>query len=186
MGKLTVILGPMFSGKTTELMRYIERYELLGKRVLVVSHASDRRYGAGVISTHSRMSQSCVAAETLQGALGSGAHRTPDLIAIDEGQFFPDLLEVVTRLLERNPRVHVVVSGLNGDFQRKPMGQMLDLIPHAEEVVQLHALCMDCGDGTLADFSKRTDKLSLEQVMVGSGEAYRAVCRRHFADAADA
>lgn len=181
MGKLTVILGPMFSGKTTELLRYIERYELLGKRVLIVNHAGDRRYGSGVICTHSRMSQSCVSAHTLRGGLGSGA-LTADLVAIDEGQFFPDLLAEVTGLLARNPRVHVVVSGLNGDFQRKPMGQLLDLIPHAEEVIQLHALCMDCGDGTLADFSKRTDKLSLEQVMVGSGEAYRAVCRRHFAD----
>lgn len=180
MGKLTLILGPMFSGKTTELLRFIERYELLGKRVLVVNHARDQRYGTGVICTHSRMSQSCVAAETVREAMGSGAQAPPHLLAIDEGQFFPDLLDTVTSLLARHPHMHVVVSGLNGDFQRKPMGRILELIPHAEEVIQLHALCMDCGDGTLADFSKRSASLSLEQVMVGSGEAYRAVCRKHY------
>ena len=202
MGKLTVILGCMFAQKTTELLRYIRRYRSIGQSVLVINSHHDVRYGTGKIISHDHDNyEEALITESmseLDEEIRSGAY---DVIAIDEGQFFPDLYDYVSRWADECP-VHIIVAGLDGTFQRTPFGHMLCLIPHAEEVLRLSALCIRCGDGTKAIYSKRivTDQgqgeeerqkatetevhITVEKVetvvQVGSSESYQPVCRRHY------
>ena len=199
MGKLTVILGCMFAQKTTELLRYIRRYQSIGQSVLVVNSHRDVRYGTGQVISHDRdnaeEAQMVVNLADVDDDVRSGAY---DVVAIDEGQFFPDLFDYVSRWADECP-VHIVVAGLDGTFQREPFGHMVCLIPHAEEVLRLSALCVRCADGTKAIYSKRVvrQEKALEQeqvgrevhitvektetvIQVGSAESYQPVCRRHY------
>ena len=184
MGRLTVILGCMFAQKTTELLRYIRRYRSIGQSVLVVNSHRDTRYGTGRMSSHdkdnSEEAQMVECLAWLDTAVRSGTYH---MIAIDEAQFFPDLFEYVTRWADECP-IHVVVAGLDGTFKREAFGHMLCLIPHAEEVLRLSALCTMCKDGTKAIYSKRISKdcpiAEDVVVVVGSAESYQPVCRKHY------
>jgi thymidine kinase len=100
-----------------------------------------------------------------------------DVVAIDEGQFFTDLVPAVRQLLSQGKTVWV--AGLNGDFQQRPLGHILDLIPLADNVVHLRALCLVCKDGTKASFSKRLDRDNQNAVDIGDCNKYVAVCRKH-------
>ena len=98
-----------------------------------------------------------------------------DVIAIDEAQFFPDLFEFTTRAADEG--VEVVVAGLDGDFKREPFGDILRLIPHADEVTKLRSECAICG--TPAPFTARKVS-STDQTLVGGAESYLPVCREHY------
>ena len=178
-GHLCVITGCMFAQKTTELLRRIRRYESIGYRVLTINYAGDTRYGANCISSHDHEQQSAVCVATLQEVeehVYSGAYQ---VIAIDEGQFFPDLFDCVTQWVDQL-RIHIVVVGLDGTFDRKPFGDMLRLLPHAEEIERLTAYCAVCRDGTPAIFSKRIQQNNTDIVAIGGASMYQPVCRRHF------
>ena len=150
---LTLILGGMFAGKTTELMRRVARFESLRYTALVVNSTRDTRCGANEIGSHEgkrrlatkvdRISDACVPADTR-------------VIAIDEGQFFPDLPLIVDFA---DAGYHVIVAGLNGTTEQAPFGHILSLVPHADEVVWC-ALCHVCNDGTPASFSIPRDDSS--------------------------
>jgi len=179
-GHLCVITGCMFAQKTTELLRRIRRYESIGYRVLTVNYVGDTRYGKDCISSHDQEKQTAVCVGTLSevdGLVCSGEYR---VIAIDEGQFFPDLFDHVTRWVD-HLEVHVVVVGLDGTFDRAPFGDMLRLLPHAEEVERLTAYCAVCRDGTPAIFSKRTQAAD-GVVAIGGAAMYQPVCRAHFVE----
>lgn len=180
-GHLCVITGCMFAQKTTELLRRIRRYESIGYRVLTVNYVGDTRYGRDCISSHDQEKQSAVCVGFLsevEGLVCSGDYR---VVAIDEGQFFPDLFEHVTRWVDEMD-IHVVVVGLDGTFDRNPFGDMLRLLPHAEEVERLTAYCALCRDGTPAIFSKRTQALAgnTKVMAIGGAAMYMPVCRAHF------
>jgi thymidine kinase len=171
---LTVILGCMFAQKTTELVRQVRRWRSIGRRVLVVHHALDQRYQEQepAVVTHDHVKEAAVTAERLADI----TWKDYDLIAIDEGQFFPDLM-IVTQWADQG--IHVIVAGLDGTSDREPFGDMLRLLPHAEEVIRLSALCVHCRDGTRAIYSRRVTPTS-DVVCVGGAEAYEPVCRRHY------
>jgi thymidine kinase len=178
MGYLTVIMGCMFAQKTTELLKRIRRYESIGYKVLVVNYKHDTRYGTGVISSHDidqhpAHGLTCLADLPKQVNLADY-----QVLIIDEAQFFGDLHECVTVWTD-TMHLHVVVCGLDGDAERKPFGDILRMIPYAEEVVRLNAYCADCRNGTLAHFSKRV-VASAEQVLIGAADSYKPVCRAHF------
>jgi thymidine kinase len=104
--------------------------------------------------------------------------REAEVVFVEEGQFFSDLFEYTTEwanTLNKN----VIISGLDGDFQLNSFEQIVRLIPHAEKVTKLTALCKQCGDGTEACFSKRIVKSDARE-LVGSEGVYEAVCRRHY------
>ena len=171
----------MFAQKTTELLRRIRRYESIGYRVLTVNYVGDTRYGKDCISSHDQEKQTAVcvgALSEVDGLVCSGEYR---VVAIDEGQFFPDLFDYVTRWVDHLD-VHVVVVGLDGTFDRAPFGDMLRLLPHAEEVERLTAYCAVCRDGTPAIFSKRTHAApgNTDIVAIGGAAMYMPVCRAHF------
>jgi thymidine kinase len=103
-------------------------------------------------------------------------YKNAKVIAIDEAQFFNNLRFFVEEAMKDNK--HVILTGLDGDFQQRVFGELLLMIPLADDVTKLKALCMDCMDGTLGPFTKRTISNSLQE-LVGDSSIYRAVCRKH-------
>jgi thymidine kinase len=101
------------------------------------------------------------------------------VLAIDEGQFFTDLFDTITMWADELP-IHIVVSGLDGTSNREPFGDMLRLIPHAEEVERLSAFCSVCLDGTVAVYSQYVAAFHKKDVLIGGAESYRPVCRLHY------
>lgn len=181
MGRISVLFGCMFAQKTTELLRRVKRYKSIGYKVLVVNYIGDTRYGRDCIASHDKEVEKAACVELLKSVdhlVRSGEYQ---VVAIDEGQFFKDLHEYVTHWADEL-NVHVVVAGLDGTSERKPFGDMLHLIPHAEEVERLTAYCSVCRDGTIAIYSKYFGEVPKDEngVAIGGAEAYRPVCRKHF------
>jgi len=168
----------MFSGKSTELIREYRRWSSIDKRVLMINHQLDNRYGGDTqrMSTHDRTDTPC--SSLLQLAdLDPQQLQSAEAIFINEGQFFIDLKETCLKWCEELGK-HLFICGLDGDVFRKPFGQLLDLIPHANMYYKLTAKCRLCLDGTDAPFT--LDTLSHHtQINVGS-DHYLPVCRRHY------
>jgi len=180
---LEIIMGCMFSGKSTEVIRRIKRLKTLGKNVMIINNSLDTRYTngeLGFIATHNEECVPCISADKLLNLVDTQSFRDADVIIVEEAQFFSDLYEFSTKAVD-NHNKHVIVSGLDGDAERKPFGDILRLIPHAEKVTKLSALCLECNDGTEAFFSKRLIYENMNpQVSVGAADKYIAVCRRHY------
>jgi len=176
-GKLELIIGPMFSGKSTELIRRIRLLQKIDKKVLVTKPQIDIRYNQDKITSHNYESVDCKVLSRLDEICDDDILNY-DTVIVDEGQFFPDLVNTITRWVN-NYSVNIIVGGLDGDFQRKPIGHILDLIPMADRCVKLNSLCNICKDGTEAPFSFRLVK-SNDIVLVGGSESYIPVCRKHF------
>ena len=170
-GYLRVILGPMFSGKTSELISIYRHNQIAQIPTLVVNYIEDTRYDAEKLSTHDGLMIPCTRLKHLGPVFK--LTRTFDAIIINEGQFFDDLYEVVKGLLKLRKTIYV--CGLDGDYQQKKFGQVLDIIPLADEVEKRKALCALCRDGTEAAFTRRLTN-ETEQKVIGS-ENYIPVCR---------
>jgi thymidine kinase len=171
----------MFAQKTTELLRRVRRYQSIGYNVLVVNYVGDTRYGRDCIASHDKEVKLATCVERLEevdGLVRSGEYQ---VVAIDEGQFFGDLFGYVTAWADELP-VHIVVAGLDGSSERTPLGDMLRLIPHAEEVERLTAFCAECRDGTAGVYSKYVGAAVKDAsgVAIGGAEVYRPVCRAHY------
>lgn len=175
-GRIEIILGSMFSGKSTELIRQHKRYKVINKKVLVIKYHIDKRYDSGnKISTHDKQQIECLSLEKLEHLYDSSEFKEADVIIIEEAQFFEDLFNFSTNSADKYGKI-VIVAGLDGDFKRNPFGDILKLIPHAEKVSKLSALCTICGDGTKASFTKRI-VCSNEITLIGGTNEYLAVCR---------
>jgi thymidine kinase len=176
---LELIMGPMFSGKTTELCRQVRRLRHTTASVLVVNHSSDVRYGAATETrTHDNLSCASFPAPTLGAVLGTAAYHAASVVFVNEAQFFDDLVDFCVTAVETDGK-HVVAVGLDGDYERKPFGQILRLVPLADRVQKLTAVCHFCADGTPAIFSRRTTAHTT-QVLVGDNRTYVPVCRAHY------
>ena len=171
MQRLELILGCMFSGKSTELIRRCRRHQAVGHFILVVNSSRDTRSHLDVVQTHDKNVMACTKTDDLF-QLDIDPY---NVIAIDEAQFFTGLQTFVQRALSMEK--HIIIAGLDGDFMQREFGEILNLIPHADEITKVYALCMSCKNGTLAPFTKRlTD--SKEQELIGDASVYIAVCRR--------
>tara|TARA_B100000787_G_C16193001_1_gene298730 strand:- start:2664 stop:3206 length:543 start_codon:yes stop_codon:yes gene_type:complete len=175
-GEIHIIMGCMFSGKSSELMRIITKFKLLKKNILAINHIFDTRYGSDKIISHDKREESCLQIEKLTPILETTEYKEAEILIIEEGHFFPDLYEFVSESCKRNKKVYV--AGLSGDYKLNPIGEILNLIPICDTVTKLTALCLKCGDGTEAIFSKRLEQ-NENQILVGSDE-YIPVCRHHF------
>ena len=165
----------MYSGKTTELLRQVNRHRAIGHKVLVINHTIDNRYNDKGISTHDNYTVKSIKSNTLkQINITLGLHEY-DVIAIDEGQFFEDLQEYVKIFVEEYNKI-VLIAGLTGDYKREKFGQILDLIPFATTLQHTKALCVNCKDGREASFTAKITE-SKEQIDVGASDKYKAVCR---------
>ena len=181
MGSITLIIGCMFSGKSTEIMRLIKRYKVLKKQILIINHITDQRYATNSISTHDQQQIECEMVASLLPLKQTEKYRESEVIVIEEAQFFTDLFNFATTAADNDNKI-VIVAGLSGDFNRNPFGDIQRLIPHAENITKLSALCVKCGDGTQAHFSKRIDTTNKNQTLVGTTSEYIAVCRKHYND----
>ena len=170
-GSIELIIGPMFSGKTTELIRRIRRHSLAKQKCLVIKYAADNRYSDEELSTHDLSKIPALKCRKLEEAATRAANY--DVIGVDEGQFYPDLLEFCEQ--QANSGKVVIVSALDGTFERKRFNHVVDLIPLAESVVKLTAVCTVCGGE--ASFSKRITSDTRVEI-VGGADIYTAVCRK--------
>ena len=168
---LEIIIGGMFSGKSTELIRRINRHTVIGKSILVLSSTIDTRSSEDVIKTHDSKYYYCLKVSNLFKI----PYRTYDVIVLDEAQFFIGLRDFVEEVLKFGK--HVILAGLDGDYKQEKFGEILDVIPLADEVTKLYALCMECKNGTRAPFTKRCSSSS-QQELVGGNDIYKAVCRQ--------
>lgn len=170
-GRLEIILGPMFSGKTTELIRRTNRAKSVGKKVLCVNSQKDTRC-AKEVQTHDATRLSALKVTDLSDILEYIEEY--DIITIDEFQFFNNPIPIVENLLDQGKMV--IISGLDGDFRQKRFGDILELVPQADRVDKLHALCYRCGGD--APFTKRIISDSVQE-LIGASESYKACCRKH-------
>jgi len=182
-GRLELIMGCMFSGKSTELIRRLKRYKAINKQVLVINSAKDTRSTEQVLKTHDGVTFNCIKTNNLNEIFKSEDFRNVEIIGIDEGQFFNGLYDFVIGSLKLDK--HVIVASLDGDSNQETFGETLSLIPIADEVDKLKAFCMECNDGTPAPFSKRIIMQNEGQELIGDNDFYRAVCRKHLFDPVD-
>ncbi|KAI6238921.1 Thymidine kinase, cytosolic [Aphelenchoides fujianensis] len=172
-GSIHLIVGPMFSGKTTELLRQCRRHTLAKRKVAVVKYAKDTRYDDRMLSTHDGLKMEGLRAMKLADVWGE--LRESDVVGIDEGQFFEDVVERTERLADEGKTV--IVASLDGDFRRKPFESIAQLVPLAETVEKRAAVCQFCGHS--ASFTLRTIVSDVREV-IGGAEAYKAACRDCF------
>ncbi len=176
-GWLEVICGPMFSGKSEEMIRRLRRAEIAGQRVVILKPHIDDRYDATDIVSHAgarmRAVPVAVADDVPERAAGF------DVVGIDEVQFLEHAI-VGHALALADSGMRVVVAGLDQDFRRLPFGPMPELLSHAEFVDKLQAVCHRCG-GPATTTQRLVDGLpapySGETVVVGAAEQYEARCR---------
>ncbi|MFH4979553.1 hypothetical protein AB6A40_006262 [Gnathostoma spinigerum] len=169
-GRVELILGPMFSGKTTEMLRRLKRHQLANCSCRIVKYLKDTRFSNDQVSTHDRQMQEAIGATQIRDVMDKILDA--DVIAIDEGQFFNDIAESCEDLA--NMGKVVIVSALDGDYNRKRFKTILALCPMAEEVCKLNSVCTRCGAD--APFSKRLTS-NTEQEVIGGSEMYTALCR---------
>uniref|UniRef100_A0A6C0I8Q8 thymidine kinase n=1 Tax=viral metagenome TaxID=1070528 RepID=A0A6C0I8Q8_9ZZZZ len=177
-GKLELIIGNMFSGKSTELIRRINTTKSINKNILVINYSLDNRYSSqNEISTHDLQKMKCLKVSFIKDSFD--LVNDYDSIFIDEGQFFPDLYDSVIMLVEKFNK-HVIVSGLDGDSNRSVFGDMIRLIPMCDTVDKLRAYCNKCNDGTYGPFTKKISGSPSELLDIGGSDKYIPVCRKHF------
>jgi thymidine kinase len=174
MGRIEVIAGCMYSGKTEELIRRLIRARIAKQSVIVFKPAIDTRYAVEEVVTHAGMSFPCFPLQSAQEIL-SGAQEA-HVVGIDEAQFFDAALpDIVEQLAASGKRV--VIAGLDLDSDGQPFGPMPHLMALAEEVVKPTAVCTTCGGN-----ATRTQRMvrNWERVLLGSTGAYDARCRTHW------
>ena len=172
---LEIILGPMYSGKTSRLVEIYKQCNFCNIPVTVINHSIDNRYDEHMLSTHDMIKIPCIKTDTLLDLINRVEISLSEVILINEGQFFPDLLLFVKDMLSIVNNKKIYVCGLDGDFERKRFGQILELIPLCDKVTKLTSLCSICKNGTPGIFSKRITT-EREQTVVGS-DNYIPVCR---------
>ncbi len=174
-GKLNLIIGPMFSGKSTTLLTRYRRYGIAGKRCLLVKYAGDDRYDGSEerLITHDKLSYKATSCRRL--AEIDELVRQYDVVCIDEIQFYPDAYTYCD--LWANAGIIVEACGLNGDFRRRPFEQISLLIPICDDIEHVKAVCRATGDD--APFSKRLTNEE-EQEVIGSTDKYVAVSREKY------
>lgn len=176
-GYLELIIGPMFSGKTTELLKIYNQCKFCNLSVSIINHIIDKRYHESMLLNHDCIQAPCIQGNTLSELWNNKDNislRNSSVILINEGQFFGDLYEVVIDMLKNEKKIYI--GGLDGDFERKKFGQIIDLIPLCDKVRKLTSLCSLCKDGTPGIFSMRLTE-EKEQTIVGINN-YIPVCRK--------
>lgn len=175
-GRLTVIAGPMFSGKTSKLVAMVEVFSRMGHKVLTVKPKLDDRYGGkDEIHSHDHKHTAAIVVdgETPEAIIDKILASKADKVIFDEVQFFEKrkVLKVIDVL--RNRGIHVIAAGLLYDYQRKPFGATPDLMGLADERLELFAICQKCGS-----LARQTERVSggKGQIVVGAAGMYIASC----------
>lgn len=180
---LELYLGPMFAGKSSAVLGVIRRNAIIGRPTLCLTSALDKRYTAEAkIVSHNKDSYPATAVDCLVPVLGTPEFQKADCIVVEEAQFFLDLRAFVLSAVEDFGKA-VICVGLDGDSDRRPFGQLLDLVPYADKIHKFTALCRRCGDGTDALFTFRRAGAPQTQIAVGTQDTYEPLCRLHYLEA---
>ena len=175
LGWIEAISGPMFSGKSEELMRRLRRAVIARKRVQVFKPLIDQRYSSDEIVSHNDLRMKSQVIQRASEILQLLDPRT-EVVGIDEANFFgPELVEVATQLADGGKQV--MIAGLDTDYMGRPFPPMPELLSLAESITKTLAICMRCGNP-----AKHTQRLveSSDLIVVGAGGMYEARCRRCF------
>lgn len=171
-GRIEVICGSMFSGKTEELIRRLKRARIARQRVEIYKPAIDTRYSDNDVVSHDANSIPSTPVESARSILLMASDA--QVVGIDEAQFFDDaIVEVCNELANSGKRV--IVAGLDMDFKGIPFGPMPQLMAIAEDVTKVHAICVKCGN--LAHVSHRIVK-DEQRVLLGEQHEYEPLCRQ--------
>lgn len=189
-GYLEIFSGPMYSGKTSKILDIYKQCKFCNIDVMVINHSLDVRYDSEMLSTHDNNMIPCCQLHNLSNLFKTNIfienindekftvqrnlYTKAKVILINEAQFFPDLEESVKIMV--NQKKQVYIAGLDGDFEQKKFGQILDLIPFCDKFTKYTSLCGICKDGSSAIFSKRLSN-ERQQTIIGSNN-YIPVCRR--------
>lgn len=188
-GYLEIILGPMFSGKTSRLIEIYNKCKISNIDCVIINHSSDDRFtNKENLISHDGKEVPCILSDNIfkiieeiqldfkEQSEYSSAVKNAKVILINEGQFFDDIKESVLLLVEQLKK-YVYVCGLDGDFKRNTFGNLLSLIPYCDNVTKLPSLCKLCQNGKIALFSHRITN-SLSQKLVGDTDLYIPLCRK--------
>jgi thymidine kinase len=177
MGKIEAICGPMFSGKSEELIRRMNRFKYSKKDFLLIKPKIDDRYSADQVVSHNKTKLPAVVVETADD-LAALCNRSPHIknIGIEEVQFIKDgetqtVVQVISQL--KREGCHVIVAGLDMDSNGQPFSFMPDLLAIADDVQKLKAVCFSCGEDASMSHRKSANK---EIVHVGANDEYAALC----------
>lgn len=180
---LSIVIGPMYSGKSTYLLDKINISKKNNENIIVINHKIDTRYNKDKITNHNNISTDCISFTNLNEIYEYVKKKTLSIeninhIYIDEAQFFTDLEYVVSNLLKSYPKLKITCVGLDGDFQQEVFndGQLLKLIAKAENVIKLSSKCYICENK--AYFTKRQSN-NTSQILVGSHNLYVPSCYIH-------
>ncbi len=177
-GWIELITGPMFAGKTEELIRRIKRLQYAKKNIIVFKPAIDDRYSDDNVISHDKNKTQSINIQSSAEVLKHVTHET-DVVAIDEVQFLDEgIVEVIDYLANQNKRV--ILSGLDMDFRGEPFSMMPRLLSMSEFVTKLSAVCVECGQPatrTQRIIDGKPAKYLDPIVLIGAEESYEARCR---------
>ena len=174
-GWIEIVCGPMFSGKSEELIRRLRRAKIARQRVQVFKPALDNRYSEDEIVSHGDQRMKSIVVASARQILEQIDWRT-QVVGIDESNFFgPELVEVASQLADTGKQV--IIAGLDTDYLGRPFPPMPELLCLAESITKTLAICMRCGNP-----AKHTQRLveSSDLIVVGASGTYEARCRRCF------
>ncbi|KAJ9169963.1 hypothetical protein P3X46_018102 [Hevea brasiliensis] len=178
-GEIHVIVGPMFAGKTTSLLRRIKSEGNNGRNVAMIKSSKDTRYAKDSVVTHDGLKFPCWALPDLasfQQKLGDDAYQKVDVIGIDEAQFFEDLYDFCCKAADHDGKT-IIIAGLDGDYLRRSFGSVLDIIPLADTITKLTARCELCGKRAFFSLRKTAET---QTELIGGADVYMPVCRQHY------
>jgi thymidine kinase len=185
---LDLIHGPMFSGKTSELLRKLSIYSSMDLKIVYINCVKDNRTDSS-FSSHNLILPlpTNTISYKVDKIISHDDFQLYDVIGIDEAQFYPDLFDTVLELIEKHKK-RVIVVGLDSDYNRKKFGQVLDLIPHADECTRLYSYCATCKDNNILKkalytkllknaTSNNNSMLINNPILIGGCTTYVATCR---------
>jgi thymidine kinase len=175
-GSIEVVCGPMFSGKTEELIRRVKRAQIAKQKVQIFKPSIDNRYHESDVVSHSSLTVGATPVKNANEILEKIFDSTR-IVAIDEVQFFDEVIvTVVSRLARRG--IRVICAGLDQDYMGRPFGPMPHLLAVADKVDKVHAICTICG-ASAPKTHRRPTSIEGGQVLIGESDIYEARCRSH-------
>jgi len=177
MGKLEVICGPMFSGKSEELLRRLKRAQIAKQSFILYKPAIDNRYSETHVVTHSGIEMKCHIIRSAESLLDSVDNT--DIIAIDEAQFLDENTPNIVEVLVKNGK-RVIVAGLDMDSSGIPFGPMPQLLAKAEDILKVTAVCEKCGKDATHTYRYNASHSNNDTILVGASDHYEARCRNHW------
>lgn len=189
MGYLKLILGCMFSSKTSTILSEINKFKHITDKILVINHVLDqqRQFNTSqksIIETHDKHYFKAIIVKELNELHVNEDYKQKyndaEIIIIDEGQFYNDLYTFIRHelFIKDNKKLYIV-AGLSSDYNMEPIGDVIKLIPMADSIQKLYAYCIYCKNGTLASFTSKLIK-DTHQILVGNSDIYVPCCRDHY------